>query len=162
MLQLDMRIIYTLINMLVLYGIFRIFLLKPLNRVLEQRKAMVQDSLNQAKNSADKAAGLEQQYQETLQNAKQEAEEIIRQAKKQGEAAQRQMMAEARGEIDRQKKQMQEQMHREREQLMKNTREEIAMIAMLAASKILEREINEKQDHDMLIEKLIREAGVKQ
>lgn len=161
MLHLDMNIIYTLVNLLLLYVLFRIFLFKPLNRVLDQRKNLVQSSLDKAENSAQKAAELERQYQDKLQIAKDEADEIIRQAKAQASQIREQMQKQTQEELQQQREKLQEQIALEREKTMKDARGEIAMLAMLAASKILEREIDTNQDNDMIVQQLIQEAGEK-
>lgn len=163
MLHLDMSIIYTLVNMLLLYALFRIFLFKPLNRVLDQRRATVQSSLDQAEDSARQAAALERQYQEKIQLAQGEAEDIIRQAKEQAAQIRQQMQKQTQEEIEQQKEKFRRQMALERETAMKESRGEIAMLAMLAAAKILGRELDsdQDQDNDQIIQQLIQEAGEK-
>lgn len=163
MLHLDMSIIYTLVNMLLLYALFRIFLFKPLNRVLDQRRATVQSSLDKAEDSARQAAALERQYQEKIQLAQGEAEDIIRQAKEQAAQIRQQMQKQTQEEIEQQKEKFRRQMALERETAMKESRGEIAMLAMLAAAKILGRELDsdQDQDNDQIIQQLIQEAGEK-
>lgn len=163
MLHLDMSIIYTLVNMLLLYALFRIFLFKPLNRVLDQRRATVQSSLDQAEDSARQAAALERQYQEKIQLAQGEAEDIIRQAKEQAAQIRQQMQKQTQEEFEQQKEKFRRQMALERETAMKESRGEIAMLAMLAAAKILGRELDsdQDQDNDQIIQQLIQEAGEK-
>ena len=43
MLRLDINLVFTIINLLIWYAIIRIFLFKPINKVIDKRNAAIQE-----------------------------------------------------------------------------------------------------------------------
>ena len=43
MLRLDINLVFTIINLLIWYAIIRIFLFKPINKVIDKRSAAIQE-----------------------------------------------------------------------------------------------------------------------
>ena len=44
-LSLDMNIVWTFVNILILFLFFRVFLFKPVNNILEQRQKLIEDDM---------------------------------------------------------------------------------------------------------------------
>lgn len=49
MLRLDINLVFTIINLLIWYAIIRIFLFKPINKVIYKRNAAIQEKYDEAK-----------------------------------------------------------------------------------------------------------------
>ena len=49
MLRLDINLVFTIINLLIWYAIIRIFLFKPINKVIDKRSAAIQEKYDEAK-----------------------------------------------------------------------------------------------------------------
>ena len=64
-------IIFTLINMLILFLLLRHFLFDRVNKVLEDRQSEVQNTYDEADVAKDNAKKLEEEYSVKLLNAKQ-------------------------------------------------------------------------------------------
>ena len=82
MLRLDINLVFTIVNIVVLYICMRLFLFKPVNKILKQRQDAVQKQFDDAKEAQDKAEALKQEYEASLTNAKAESDRIMEEAKK--------------------------------------------------------------------------------
>ena len=80
-LSLDMNIVWTFVNILILFLFFRVFLFKPVNNILEQRQKLIEDDMEAAKKSKEEAEQLKSEYQKVLEDAENETVEIIKSAK---------------------------------------------------------------------------------
>ena len=104
-------IVFSIINILVLFLFLKKFLFGRIQNIMDQRAAAVQADLDQAKASAAEAQQLRQQYEDTLSGAKQEANGII---------------ANARAAAKEQGNQITLQAQKEADQLLKAAQKEIA------------------------------------
>ena len=76
MLRLD-GIVFTLINLLILYAALRHFLIGPIQSVLEQRKQMIDGQFASAAGKEELAMQLKGQYEGLLADAKEESRRIL-------------------------------------------------------------------------------------
>lgn len=81
MLRLDINLVFTVINLLVLYFFMRKFLFGRVNKILEERKALIEKQFADAKTAQDAADGMKTEYEGKLAAAQGEGEEIIARAK---------------------------------------------------------------------------------
>ena len=65
--------IWTAVNLIILYILLRIFLFKPINKLMEDRTRSVQEDIDSAKKAKEDAEALKQQYEESISEAKDEA-----------------------------------------------------------------------------------------
>ncbi len=75
MLRLD-AIVYTLVNLLILYAGLRHFLIKPIQSVMEQRKSMIEKQFSEAKETMDEANRQKNDYEDLLKGAKRMVQDI--------------------------------------------------------------------------------------
>ena len=95
MLKLDINLLWTVVNVLIMYALLRKFLFKPVQDVLDKRQKMVDDELANAQDAKTKAEVALAAANDKLHNVDVEAaarrEESAQQAEKQKE----QLLAEA-------------------------------------------------------------------
>ena len=72
--------IFTWVNMLLLFTVLKKFLFKPVNDVLNQREAEIKKIYDDANEANEKAVEMEKTYSEKMAQARDEAGEIIKQA----------------------------------------------------------------------------------
>ena len=125
MLRLD-AIVYTLVNLLILYAGLRHFLIKPIQSVMEQRKSMIEKQFSEAKETMDEANRQKNDYEDLLKGAKEEARQIVEQSK-----------SRAQNQSERMLKKAQKDIEAERQRSMADVQSQIAQAAMAAAGKIL-------------------------
>ena len=81
MLNLDpWTILWTGINLVVLYLLMRRFLFKPVNAVMEQRAQAIQESLSQAEEAKQQAQALREENEAKLAQVRGQADQIVSQA----------------------------------------------------------------------------------
>ena len=73
-------IVFTLINTLIIFILFKVFLFKPVGKILDKRNEMAAAEIAEAKRAKESAAKTEQEYIEKLAKAKEEAADIMKQA----------------------------------------------------------------------------------
>ena len=61
MLQLNMNLVYTIINLIVLFLLLRHFLIKPVSDIMEKRRQMIADGLQGAQDAQSDAQKMNQQ-----------------------------------------------------------------------------------------------------
>ena len=76
MLRLD-GIVFTLINLLILYVALRHFLIGPIQSVLEQRKQLIDGQFASVAGKEEQALQLKEQYEGLLADAKDQSRKIL-------------------------------------------------------------------------------------
>ncbi len=143
-------IVFTLINAFVIFLIFRIFLYKPVCKVLDQRKEMAAKEIAEAQAAKEAAQKAEQEYTERLDAAKEEAAEIMKQATARAQAREAEIISEATQKAADIKVKAEEAIERDKKRAMNEIKDEISDIVILAATKVVEKEISAKDNEDII------------
>ncbi|MDD3404315.1 MAG: F0F1 ATP synthase subunit B [Hespellia sp.] len=130
-------LIWTIVNILVLYLGMKKFLFKPVMNIIQKREALIQGQLEEAKKSQDEAQQMKVDYQKKLDAAQQTAEEMVVAAKQRAEAEKNRMLEETRAESDRMLEKAKADIQTEQEKAQMQVQSEIAKLAMSAARKIM-------------------------
>ncbi len=78
--------IWSAVNIVILFILLKIFLFKPINKLMNERTRSIQDDIDSAKKSREEAEELKKQYADDLSSAKEEAQKIIMKAHDDAEA----------------------------------------------------------------------------
>ena len=151
-------ILWTVINLLVFYLLLRKFLFKPVLGMLERREQMIKDDLDKAKKASDEAKELKAKYEAELSSAHAEAAKIANTAKQRAEKDSAEMIADARAEAAHIIADAQKTIERDRAAAVESAREEIAGLAVMAASRVLERNIDDESNR-RFAEQVLAEVG---
>ena len=108
--------------------------------------------------AAHRSRSHEAEYEQNLQNARTEANEIVANAQKTATARGEEIVGEARAQAAALKQKAEADIAQERKKAVNEVKDEIGGIAMEIASKVVEREISEK-DHKDLIDEFIKNVG---
>ena len=150
MIKIDINLVFTIINLLVLYLLMKKFLFGPIINVMDQRKAMIDQQFAEAKERQDNAKELQEQYEGALRSAKEESYQIMEQAEN--------TVKETEARVDAMLAKAQEDIRMERENAMRQMKGDVASLAMEAAAKIIGK--NSGADQDLsLYDQFIEEAG---
>ena len=136
-------IVFTLINTLIIFILFKVFLFKPVGKILDKRNEMAAAEIAEAKRAKESAAKTEQEYIEKLAKAKEEAADIV------NEANQKAAEIKARAE---------ENIERDKQRAVNDIKDEISDIVIMAASKVVEKEISAK-DNEAIIADFLQNVG---
>ena len=138
MIKIDINLVFTIINLLVLYLLMKKFLFGPI--------------IN------DNAKALQEQYEGALKSAKEESYQIMEQARKEAKAQADHTVEETTAKVDAMLAKAQEDIRMERENAMRQMKGDVAELAMKAAAKVIGK--NSGADQDLsLYDQFIEEAG---
>ncbi len=143
-------IIFTLINTLIIFLIFRFFLYKPVCKILDKRKEMAAAEIAEAQAAKESAAKAEQEYLDRLAAAKTEAAEIVKQATARAQAREEEIVAEANKQAQSIRAKAESDIERDKKRAINEIKDEISEMVVLAASKVVEREISEKDNEEII------------
>ena len=145
-------------NLMIQLVIFKKFLLKPIKQVIADRKAKADSEIADAQKLRTEAEAMKAEYEQNLQNARTEANQIVTAAQKTATARGEEIVGEARAQAAALKQKAEADIAQERKKAVNEVKDEIGGIAMEIASKVVEREISEK-DHKDLIDEFIKNVG---
>ena len=145
-------------NLMIQLVIFKKFLLKPIKQVIADRKAKADSEIADAQKLRTEAEAMKAEYEQNLQNARTEANKIVAKAQKTATARSEEIVGEARAQAAALKQKAEADIAQERKKAVNEVKDEIGGIAMEIASKVVEREISEK-DHKDLIDEFIKNVG---
>ena len=145
-------------NLMIQMVIFKKFLLKPIKQVIADRKAKADSEIADAQKLRTDAEAMKAEYEQNLQNARTEANQIVAAAQKTATARSEEIVGEARAQAAALKQKAEADIAQERKKAVNEVKDEIGGIAMEIASKVVEREISEK-DHKDLIDEFIKNVG---
>ncbi len=145
-------------NLMIQLVIFKKFLLKPIKQVIADRKAKADSEIADAQKLRTEAEAMKAEYEQNLQNARTEANQIVTAAQKTATARSEEIVGEARAQAAALKQKAEADIAQERKKAVNEVKDEIGGIAMEIASKVVEREISEK-DHKDLTDDPIKNVG---
>jgi F-type H+-transporting ATPase subunit b len=151
-------ILVSLVQFLILYWLLRRFLWGPVTKTLDTRALKIREGLDLAEQAKQDRERLKQEVEEVLAKARQEATAIADRTTAAAEAAAAQLRVEARADADRIREKGRLDAQSLHDQALAQLRGEVASMVVLAASRLLGREINAEQ-HRALIEQSLSDAG---
>ena len=151
-------IVFTIINLLVLYLFLKKFLFGRVNAVLEQREKLIQEQVEAAEAGKTQAQALQDQYELKLSGAREEAEKIVSDAKVRAQKAYDDQMAQAQAEAKRVQAEAEARIATQRQEMLRGVRQEVAQLAVLAASQVARKDLDRETDRAM-VEEFLSEAG---
>lgn len=145
-------------NLLLTIWLFKKFLLKPVQKILTQRQELVNADLDAAEQAKNEAALAKEEYTRSLEGAKEEAATIVRGAAQTAQTRSEQIILEAKQEAAAIRAKASDDIARERKNAVNEIKNDISDIAVSIASKVVEKEISEKE-HEALIQEFIDKMG---
>lgn len=151
-------VLVSIVNFLVLLYLLRRFMWGPIMATLDSRAAKIREGLELTESAIREREQLKQEVDKTLLEARREASAIAERTTKAAETAAADIRAQAKTEADRIREKGREDAQHLHDQALAQLRTEVASMVVLAASRILGKEIDAEQ-HRALIERSLDEAG---
>lgn len=158
MLTLNLNLLYTVVNILVLFLLLRKFLYKPVMNIIAQRQKQVDDALNAAETSKQEAAAALSDAQAKLRNVDTEAAARRTAYEKQAEKDKQQLLADAQQQADAILAEGKAAAEAERQHKLRQADAQTTALARAMCEKLLARNLNE-QDDARLLDDLLEKAG---
>ena len=145
----------------VLYFLLQRYAFGPLFNVMEKRRQLVQDQLDQAAKDRSESQELLRQQREALEAARKEAYDMIEQARKTSAKQAEDILEQARAEAARIKEDARREIENEKNKALAAVRGQVSELSVLVASKIIEKQIDEQAQAE-LVDKYLQEVGIRQ
>ena len=145
-------------NLFIQVYLIKRFLFKPINEMLEKRKAMADAQIQEAIKARDEANAIKTEYEQNMLEARNKANEILVTAQKTAAIQSEVMLKEASTQAAALKAKAESDIAQEKRKAVHEIKDEIGGMAMEIAGKVIEREICE-EDHKKLIDEFISNVG---
>ena len=130
----------------------------PVNAMMDQRAATIESSMKHAEEVRIEIDQMRKETQANLAESRKEAQEIVARATKAAEDAKSEIIEKAHEEADNFKEKARSEIETATELAKKELKDTSAMLAIMAAEKLLGRAITE-EDHKKMVDEFVNDAG---
>lgn len=147
MLKIDAaNIIFTVINLLVLFVAMRLVFFKPIAKIIEERQKETDKQLDDAAAKQTEADEIKTRYQESLANLEEEKKQTMAKARKDADEEYQKIISNAEEEAKQIKITAENDAEKEKAKIIKNAEKEIADMVVEAATKVVGTQSGAKID----------------
>ena len=157
LIEINWSIIMIWITVIVLFLVLKKFFFEKVKNFMETRSNSIQDAFDSAEAVNRRADEKMQNYTKRIANVEAEGREIIRDAKIKADAQAREIIEDANKQATEIMNKAEKNIEREKQKAMEEMRKEVAALAMLAAERIVEREI-QNIGQDEIVDEMINKA----
>lgn len=154
----DATLLFQVVNTLILFLALRHFLFVPVKKMIGDRQNLISDQLDDAKDKNIEAETLISDYTGKIAGIEEEGREMIHAASVKAENRGNEIIKAAEKEAELIKKRAEKEIEREKLKAVNELKEDIVSLSLLAASRILEKDIDQDQ-HKTLINQFLEEVG---
>ncbi len=158
MLRLDYNLVFTIINLLILFVLLKKFLFGPVIEVMEKRKALIDEQFSSAANAQKQAEQMKTEYEAAFKDADAKAAGVIADAKQSAQAEYERIVSNANAEAARIVSRAEENIVADKQKALQDMESEIASIAMHAATQVI-RDQASGLDNVKLYDEFLSKAG---
>ena len=149
MLRIDINLVVTIINVLLLFAGVKIFLIKPVHRILDKRRQEVEDKYAEADKVNEEALAVKQKYDESIRDIESEKERRFTEARNQASGEYDRLMEQAKKESDKIIAQARREAEEERQLRLRRANQEITDMVAKAAERIVTADQSEEMDKQL-------------
>lgn len=158
MLKLGWDLLWTIINLIILYLLMKKFLIGPITGIMEKRKNLIAQQFKDAETVQNQAQEMKTQYETALSGAKEESVQIIADARSDAKALSERTLKDANEKASRILENARNTAEQEKQNAMSGAKSEIADLALEAAKKLLSQG-SSKEGNSMLYDQFLAETG---
>ncbi|MDR0875091.1 MAG: F0F1 ATP synthase subunit B [Clostridiales Family XIII bacterium] len=154
----DATFIFVLITFFILYLIFKKFFFEKVRDFMQAREQKVIDSFDNAAAVNVQAEERLLEYNKKLESAEFERRDLLKDAKTKADLRAQTIISEANDRAAEIVRQAEAEIERERQIAVEAMRDQVAMLAVLAAEKIIEKQLDE-EGQMLIIDEIIKGSG---
>ena len=158
MLRFDFNVIFTIINLFVLYFLMKKFLFDKVNNIIQQRQQMVDEEYAAAQAAREQAQADQAKYSAALAQADQEVDGILKEGREKARVEYNRVLANAQAEAQKEVAKAHASIARDREETMRSIKTEVGQLVALTAGKLLEEDVSDEVC-ERLYEEMMAQAG---
>jgi F-type H+-transporting ATPase subunit b len=152
-------ILFTLLNVLILFFVLRKILFVPITNFMENRTNSIGNQLEDARQKQEDASKLKSEYEQMLISAQAEGKKTVEDYRVKALSTSDELIQEAKKEASLIRERARIDADREIERAKDEIRKQIATLSLLAASKSIGEQLDENKHH-VLIQEFIDKVGV--
>ena len=160
MLRIDLNLLWTIINVLIIFGIVKKFLLKPVNKILAARQEEIDKQYAEAKAAEENDRQLEEQKKAAMNSIEEQRYEMLKEARGKAEEEYQRRVAEAKTEADKIVADAKILAEREQERHMEQAQNQIADLVVAAAAKLVASKAGVEEDKSLYNQFLAKTGGL--
>ena len=150
--------LFALANFLFLFFMLRKFLFNPVMKMIDDRQKEIDDLYMDAEDAKKDAQAKQQEYDRKLSAAQQTSEQLVREAVARGQSREEEILRQANAQASAMMDKAADDIAREKKKAVNDAKDEISVIALSIAGKVVGRELNDA-DHARLVDGFIEELG---
>ena len=150
--------LFTLCNTVALFLVLKHFLFQPVMKMIADRQKEIDDLYSDAETSKSNALAMETEYKEKLSVAAETGERLVKEAVARGQAREEEIIRQANREAASIMDKAAADIAQEKKKAINDAKDEISGIAIAIAEKVVEREINVR-DQQQLVDDFIKGLG---
>lgn len=150
--------LFALANFLFLFFMLRKFLFKPVMKMIDDRQKEIDDLYKDAEDAKKDVQAKQQEYDRKLSAAQQTSEQLVREAVARGQSREEEILRQANAQASAMMDKAADDIAREKKKAVNDAKDEISVIALSIAGKVVGRELNDA-DHARLVDGFIEELG---
>ncbi|QUH19094.1 F0F1 ATP synthase subunit B [Alkaliphilus sp. B6464] len=147
-----------LVNTLIMFLILKHFLFKPVTEFMDKRTKTIEASIQEAELKNKQSDELKAQYESKLTEIKKERNQIIDDATKRAQSRSDEIVDAADEEARKAIERARMEIEREKQKMMNDLKGEISQLAIAAAEKVIEKDLDQRA-HQQMIQQFIDKAG---
>lgn len=147
-------LVSNLINFTILLIVLRLFLYKPVLRLLDDRRRRIQEGLDRAEQAESQASASEHEAREAIEQAQREARDLMQQAQEAAAQLRAQLEERARADAEQIVSRAREEVQVERDQAIEQLRREFADLTITAAERVTRQSLD-RAAHQRLIDEVL-------
>lgn len=136
MLRLDWNLLFTVINLLILFVLMKIFFFKPINAILEKRQQEEDKRLADAEEAKNSALKSKEEYEASIQNAEQEKAQIVAKAREEASGEYTRIVEDAQKKAGEIVEKAQSDAQQEKDKIMQQAESAVRDMVVTAAARV--------------------------
>jgi F-type H+-transporting ATPase subunit b len=146
------EMIFTWANLLILFLLLKKFLFKPINKILDERAAQIEDEYKAAEKTKTSAEKLKAEYEQRISNAQSEADSIIKSAVETANMRSDSIVDEASEKAKNIMEKSRKQIEADKKNAIAQAQNDIATMAVDVAEKLIEKKLNSEDDEQLILQ----------
>jgi F-type H+-transporting ATPase subunit b len=143
-------IIWTIVTFVVLLVVLRAVAWKPLLTMLDEREGRIQEALSQADKARQDAEAAAAENREAISKAQAEAQAVVAQSREAAEQVAQNLQRRSQAEAAQMLEQARRTIGQEKERAILELRNQVGELAILAAGKILEENLDDARSRKIV------------
>ena len=150
--------LFVLLNTLTIFFVGKKYLFGPVTKIIEDRQKEIDDMYETAGKAELEAKTMEAQYRQKLETASETSERLVKEAVARGQAREEEILRQANAEANAIREKASADIAQEKKKAINEAKDEISVIAMAIAGKVVGRNITDEDNAD-LVDQFIDELG---